>query len=99
MLAVAVRVEYCVGHSRLGLAVSVTVHAVSGRAPPERCGLAGIAAPIPAPGEDGGRVGTGFALRAAVGGADAGLAAAETVTAMIMPGTASTVRASLARQR
>src|ERR1035441_4176288 len=60
MLAVAVKVEYRVGHSRFELAVSDTVQVLSGWFSRSPCGLAGIEAPVPAPGEDGGRTGTGF---------------------------------------
>jgi hypothetical protein len=107
MLAVAVSDEYCAGHSRFGLAVSVTVQETSGTARCSPRGLAGIAAPIPAPGVAGGRAGTGFPVRrvaAPVAAAElvatgaAVLAAAAVVAAMIRPGTASAIAARPARR-
>src|ERR1035441_3391968 len=99
MLAVAVKVEYRVGHSRFELAVSDTVQVLSGWFSRSPGGLAGILAPVPAPGEDGGRTGPGFpagvtavatrvaALAAAV--TATGLAAAVTAEAASRPGRGS----------
>src|ERR1019366_99357 len=60
MLAVAVKVEYRVAHSRSELAVSDTVQVLSGWFSRSPRGFAGIEAPVPAPGEDGGRARAGF---------------------------------------
>src|SRR5450755_3643412 len=99
MLAVAVKVEYRVGHSRSELAVSDTVQVLSGWFSRSPCGLAGIEAPVPAPGEDGGRTGAGFpAGVTAVATRVAALAAAVTAKAASRPGRASAATASPARR-
>src|ERR1019366_7105602 len=111
MLVVAVSVEYCVGHSQLALSVSDTVQAASRLVTAARRGLAGTAAPSPAPGEIvAGRVGSRFpacvaapvvvgavaAAWLAAAGAGAELAAADIAPAASRPGTANVARASLA---
>jgi hypothetical protein len=55
-----------------------------------------MAEPIPAPGEDGGRAGTGFPAWAAASNAGRALAEADTRPVVVTPITASMARASLA---